>query len=261
MNLDDTFMPVEYGSARPAHPLAASAEFLQLAAFEPRSLVAGPGARFVIWVAGCHRRCPGCSQPEFLAFDVGRRISIDDLWQRIQATPDIDGLTFSGGEPFEHVKPLAELSRRAHAVGKTVVSYSGYRLEALKAEPERFGELLPEIDLLIDGEYRADLAGMDRWRGSSNQKLHCLTGRIQLDNEYDQAREVQLTLDPAGSGMVASGVMPEGLLEELRRQLASRGFESKRVSASLADTTVVPVPAGCNQAPPAPSASTNPSRR
>jgi hypothetical protein len=137
----------------------------------------------------------------------------------------------------------------------------GNRLEALKAEPERFGELLPEIDLLIDGEYRADLAGMDRWRGSSNQKLHSFTGRIQLDNEYDQAREVQLTLDPAGSGMVASGVMPEGLLEELRRQLASRGFESKRVSASLAGTTVVPVQAGCNQAPPAPSASTNPSRR
>jgi anaerobic ribonucleoside-triphosphate reductase activating protein len=233
MSLDETFLPVEHGRKPPVHSLAVTADFLQLAAFEPRSLVAGPGVRFVIWVAGCHRRCPGCSQPEFLAFDVGRRVSVDDLWQRILAIPELEGLTFSGGEPFEHVRPLAELSRRAHAIGKTVVSYSGYRLAALQAEPDRFGELLQEIDLLIDGEYRAELAGMDRWRGSSNQKLHCLSGRIRLDAEEQQAREVQLTLDPSGAGLVASGVMPAGLLEELRSQLASRGFESKRVRASL----------------------------
>lgn len=251
MNLDDTFMPIEYGCTRPAQPSALPGEFLQLAAFEPRSFVAGPGVRFVIWVAGCHRRCPGCSQPEFLPFDVGRRVSIDDLWQRILAVPDIDGLTFSGGEPFEHIKPLAELCRRAHASGKTVVSYSGYRLEALKTEPERFGELLGEIDLLIDGEYRADLKGMDQWRGSSNQRLHCLTGRIQLEAEDVRAREVQITLDPAGSGMVVSGVMPEGLLDELRRQLASRGFESNRVRASLACDTANPAVVDGTQAPPA----------
>lgn len=250
MSLDETFMPVEYGVTRPAQPLDASAELLKLAAFEPRSLVAGPGVRFVIWVAGCHRRCPGCSQPEFLAFDVGRQVSVDDLWQRILAVPDIDGLTFSGGEPFEHIRPLAELSRRAHAAGKTVVSYSGYRLEALRADPARFGELLEEIDLLIDGEYRADLAGMDRWRGSSNQRLHCLTGRIRLENEDDQAREVQLTVDPSGAGMIASGVMPQGLLDELRRQLASRGFESKRTRASLDGSTATPIHAHHNQAPP-----------
>lgn len=237
MTFDETFLPVEHGRKPPVHPFAVTAEFLQLAAFEPRSLVAGPGVRFMIWVAGCHRRCPGCSQPEFLAFDVGRRVSVDDLWQRILAIPELDGLTFSGGEPFEHVRPLAELSRRAHAIGKTVVSYSGYRLAALQAEPDRFGELLREIDLLIDGEYRAELAGMDRWRGSSNQKLHCISGRIRLDAEDQQAREVQLTLDPSGTGLVASGVMPAGLLEELRIQLASRGFGSKRVRASLRGDT------------------------
>lgn len=251
MNLDETFMPDENGCTQPTRLLGVSAEVLQLAALEPRSLVAGPGVRFVIWVAGCHRRCPGCSQPEFLAFDVGRRVSVDDLWQRILTVPDIDGLTFSGGEPFEHIRPLAELSRRAHAAGKTVVSYSGYRLEALKAEPERFGELLEETDLLIDGEYRADLAGMDRWRGSSNQRLHCLTGRIRLEAEDDQVREVQLTVNPSGDGMIASGVMPKGLLDELRRQLASRGFTSNRMRASLASTAVDPVEDDCNQSPPA----------
>lgn len=248
MNLDDTFMPVEYARARPVGFSAATPTFLQLAAFEPRSLVAGPGVRFMIWVAGCHRRCPNCSQPEFLAFDVGRRIAIDDLWQRILAAPEIDGLTFSGGEPFEHVRPLAELSRRAHASGKTIVSYSGYRLEALQADPERFGELLGQVDLLIDGEYRADLAGTDRWRGSSNQRLHCLTGRILLETENQHAREVQLTLDPSGSGLSASGVMPAGLLDELRSQLAIRGFASKRVRASLdCDPTVsVSIDLDCN---------------
>jgi anaerobic ribonucleoside-triphosphate reductase activating protein len=233
VSFDETFLPVEHGCTPPTQSFAHTPEFLKLAAFEPRSLVAGPGMRFVIWVAGCHRRCPGCSQPEFLAFDVGRRVSVDALWQRILAIPGLDGLTFSGGEPFEHVRPLAELSRRAHAIGKTVVSYSGYRLAALQAEPDRFGELLQEIDLLIDGEYRAELAGMDRWRGSSNQNLHCLSGRIRLDAEEQQGREVQLTLDPSGAGLVASGVMPAGLLEELRAQLASRGFGSKRVRASL----------------------------
>jgi anaerobic ribonucleoside-triphosphate reductase activating protein len=233
-DLDETFFPVGLAKSRATQSGAhlpetnpGRADVIRLAGFEPRSFVAGPGMRSMVWVAGCHRRCPGCSQPEFFGFDVGQDVPVETLWQRIAAIPDLDGISFSGGEPFEQARPLAALAKLAHANGKTVVSYTGYRLEALEADRERFGSLLNEVDLLIDGEFRADQTGHYRWRGSGNQRLICLTDRIRLPAETD-VTEMQITFDAKGSGLVFSGILAQDLIRELRAKLSQQGFATSR---------------------------------
>jgi len=228
---DETFLPIVM-----ARPATSSADVLNVAAFEPRSYVAGPGRRSVVWVAGCHRRCPGCSQPEFLTFNTGQQVPVSELWNRISKIADIDGVCFSGGEPFEHVPPLAALARLVHESGLTVVSYSGYRLEALEANRQRFGELLDEVDLLIDGEYRFDDKGEHRWRGSGNQRVHYLTNRIKPKDDDLPAREIQITLD--GSTVRFSGILSGDLVNLIRSNLQQHGFPSAPIDASFA--SVIP---------------------
>ena len=82
---------------------------VNVAAFLPRSRANGPGERAVVWVQGCPRPvCPGCWNPAFL--DVNHeatRVSVPDLAARILALDGLDGVTFSGGEPFHQAAALA----------------------------------------------------------------------------------------------------------------------------------------------------------
>lgn len=230
--LDETFLPIAFESwstqlGAPVQDTLGQEQQIRVAGFEARSLVAGPGIRSVIWVAGCHRRCPGCSQPEFLSFNSGRDVSIDDLWELVGQSSDIEGVTFSGGEPFEQAQTLGVLARRVRQAGLSVVCYSGYRLEALCADRSRFGPLLDEIDLLIDGEFRASAAGNYRWRGSGNQRLICLTDRIALPPE-EKLSEMQISFHDKETGISISGIWPPGVLKELMGELEKRGFSMQR---------------------------------
>jgi anaerobic ribonucleoside-triphosphate reductase activating protein len=222
MTLDDTFLPKDT-MLPPRRP-----GIVQMAAFQERSTVAGPGQRAVVWVAGCLRRCPGCIKPEHFTFDTGEAVPVVDLANRILGIRDIDGVTYSGGEPFEQATALGELSQRLQTAGLSVVSYSGYRIEALQAQPERFGSLLEVIDLLIDGEYRRELPGPFRWRGSANQRFHVLTARGQIPADPEEAvREVQCAISV--EGMRLTGFPSQEMERRLQEELTARGVLIKRV--------------------------------
>ncbi len=139
----------------------------------------GPGRRLVIWVRGCSRRCAGCMTPE--------------LWQSASPTPvtdianellpflqKVDGLTISGGEPFEQPDALCALldSLRRENNVETLL-YSGYLLEEISSGDQAARELLSRLDLLIDGPYIASCSNVLQWRGSDNQRLHLLSTRAQ----------------------------------------------------------------------------------
>jgi Organic radical activating enzymes len=192
MNLDNTFL-IENAIAPTARH-----DQVRLGEFQARSFVAGPGQRSVIWVAGCNRRCPGCMKPDLFSFSAGRWISVSSLSRMILSVAGSEGVTYSGGEPFEQADALAALSRQLKANGLSVAVYTGYRLEALKAQPERFGSLLREVDILIDGEYRRELEGPMRWRGSNNQKvlmLHNGETKECIDTELLQEVQLEVTTE------------------------------------------------------------------
>jgi len=169
----------------------------------PGTEALGPYRRFAIWTQGCPRQCPGCMSPESRNPEDGVLIKINDLIQQITATPEIEGLTISGGEPFLQAGALGELIRqvrRNRDLG--VIIYTGFQLEELQSKAGKgegeIGELLGLCDLLIDGPYIEKLNDGLSLRGSSNQRIHALTGRYaSLISQYYGVpnRKVELHLN------------------------------------------------------------------
>lgn len=159
------------------------ANAVRLGNFVPRSRANGPGVRAVIWVQGCRRQCPGCCNPEFQNPDGGRVATVDELLARIAAALPLDGLSLSGGEPFDQAAPLAELCRQVRPQGLTIVCFTGYTLSELReADRPDWSSLLSHTDLLVAGPYDQDQPCTEPLRASANQTLHYLTGRITPDD-------------------------------------------------------------------------------
>ena len=102
------------------------------------------------------------------------------IWQ---SRAHIDGVTFSGGDPFCQPEPLYHLARWCHRLGLNVMAYSGWTLEELRAKPE-CQNLLNEIDVLVDGRFIIARKTLQcRFRGSSNQRLYHLKNGKVLSEE------------------------------------------------------------------------------
>ena len=162
--------------------------------------VLGPGSRFVVWVQGCPLSCAGCVSPQWIPFDGGSPTDVDELAQEIVGRA-VDGLTFSGGEPFAQAEPLVRLVRavRRHR-DLSVMSYSGYRIEHLRRRGSADQKaLLDELDILVDGPYVQSKHGALRWRGSTNQRVHVLTSRHADLDLTDRSAGLQFEVTPAGA--------------------------------------------------------------
>jgi len=164
----------------------------------PRSEANGPGVRFTIWVQGCSRACDGCFNPKTLPFlkkDGPRFVPpatpgwievrelvrlIDEVHQRSK----LDGISVSGGEPFDQPEGLMALLRSGRGLGLSVVVFTGYMLDDLTADVETAGFFEPEplIDILVDGPYDRAQPVEGELRGSANQRILLLTDRY---NERD----------------------------------------------------------------------------
>ena len=135
----------------------------------------GPGERLVIWVSGCSRRCRGCANPELWERKEFQRISPQQFvrYVRINIGNSIEGITVTGGEPFDQARDLA-LVLESLGQGKEVLVFTGYSYEELRSREEA-GKLLALTDVLIDGPYVETLNdNYSALRGSTNQRIHYL---------------------------------------------------------------------------------------
>ena len=157
---------------------------LNLAGFLARSEVNGPGTRAVLWVQGCPRRCEGCFNAQFQPFSPATLTPVDTLTTTILSIQGIDGVTFSGGEPFAQAGPLAELGEQLRMAGLNVVTYTGYTADELAGGCDpAWPALLAATDLLITGPYIASHACPDTLIGSANQKVILLGTRLEIPKE------------------------------------------------------------------------------
>ena len=135
------------------------------------SIVDGPGYRLAIFAQGCPHCCKGCHNPQTLPYDGGELITVGEILQMLKDNPLLDGITLTGGEPFEQAGTLAGLAGRVNEMGLNVVTYTGYTYEELLKKEQR-QKLLNETWLLIDGRFEQNKRTLDLpFRGSSNQRL------------------------------------------------------------------------------------------
>ncbi len=153
----------------------------------------GPGERVCLWTRGCSKNCPGCISPELQnpeGNNADERILAQILIQVAKAG-GCDGLTVSGGDPFEQPESLLLLLSLVREHFKDILVYTGYTLEEIKKGKalEAGIRCLEYIDVLIDGRYvKAKNRPDCILRGSTNQKIHFLNDenkkRSSLYEEY-----------------------------------------------------------------------------
>jgi len=195
---------------------------INIAEICPSTHTLGPGNRFVLWVQGCCFSCPGCVSPDWIPQKTATLIEIHQLVQTILQTPNLDGLTISGGEPMLQAQPLSELfSQIRQHLDLSIMCFTGFTLAQLLAKNDpHIKNALSYIDVLIDGLYIESLNDNQGWRGSSNQVIHFLTNRhINETNIFtDGNRHIELYLRNDNALMV--GVPPKGFTRDFKNLIS-----------------------------------------
>ena len=133
----------------------------------------GDGLRLSVYFAGCAHNCPGCHNPDSHDPAGGTEMPVEEIGAQLLRNPLTDGLTLSGGEPFQQAEDCLALARLAHSHGLNVWSYTGYTYESLLSQgtPAQRA-LLDEIDVLLETPYRLEQRTLALpWRGSANQRV------------------------------------------------------------------------------------------
>lgn len=148
---------------------------LNLSGVVSESIVDGPGIRMTIFTQGCPHHCKGCHNPETWPFEQRHSGDVDKILKVAVNNPILQGLTFSGGEPFCQAEALAELAEKCHKKGLNVMSYTGYTFEELLAGKDEHPEwmrLLENCDYLVDGKFELEQRSLVLlFRGSKNQRF------------------------------------------------------------------------------------------
>jgi anaerobic ribonucleoside-triphosphate reductase activating protein len=180
-------------TSAPEHPPLSIAQIVPLTEAE------GPGVRFALWFQGCPLRCPGCCNPEMLPFEGGTATPLADVLRQLDdaRAAGAEGITLLGGEPTAHAAGAASLAREARARGMSVMCFSGFTLEELRARGDAdLAALLAHTDILVDGPYDRDRPDHERrWVGSTNQRIHFLTDRYHFDAGWKKSNTLEIRLE------------------------------------------------------------------
>lgn len=165
----------------------AESSMVRIAGYYHNSLTEGLGRRSSVLFQFCPLKCKNCYVPELHSQESGTLISAQKLAELLLDSEfERDGVTILGGEPFAQPEGLSELVKELREKGCLhIVCYSGYTLEILREKAITqpvIGEILEEIDILIDGAYIESLAsGASLWTGSGNQRVIDLKTSNQLE--------------------------------------------------------------------------------
>ena len=151
----------------------------------------GYGKRIGLWFQGCSIGCKNCVSTDTWANDKTKKIELEALYPLLQQwLPHADGITLSGGEPFEQFDALHALllflqtekqrllsshqSSDQLARQFSVFVYSGYPIEALQTQLAILQQQTL-VDAIMTDPFDSQLAQTKPLRGSDNQRLFLLT--------------------------------------------------------------------------------------
>lgn len=200
--------------------------------------VLGPGRRAGIWFQGCGIGCRGCLSRDTWSFDEGSRVEVEDVldWCRGLPSDGVDGITISGGEPFDQPEALDALLRGLRSwrgdLGRPVdlLCYSGRSLSVLE---RNYHDILRLCDALIPEPFLDHQPDGVLWRGSANQPVVCLSelGRSRYSSvpvDGSDRRRFQVEVD--GEKIWYIGIPRRGDMERLYLEAQERGLVQEGVS-------------------------------
>lgn len=189
----------------------------------------GFGRRVGIWTQGCSIGCPGCVSRDTWATHPEDFVEIEEVAQAYFRWPDADGVTISGGEPFEQVEALellVKITRESYS--GDILVFSGFEFEELE---KRHSKTLALLDIVVAGPYRADAGNELTLRGSDNQTIHLLSDLAKErypadinDRMHKKRRDIDLSFTE--NGVYMAGITQKGEMAHFRKSLAKRGYQA-----------------------------------
>jgi anaerobic ribonucleoside-triphosphate reductase activating protein len=201
-----------------------------------QTTVNGPGRRLAVWTQGCTLKCPGCWNPDTHDHaGAAAEISPRNLAKRILSTPDIEGVTFSGGDPIQQITQLlftlflVKQQLPSFSVG-LYTGYTQHELEEGRFEhmvngvmmpglPFHWRQLKKYLDFAVMGRYNATKATtVLPMCGSFNQELVLFSERY-LPSDFGR-QMVELLIAPDGKSITMTG-FPVGIHEQVVDKLTT----------------------------------------
>ncbi|MDD5361370.1 MAG: 4Fe-4S single cluster domain-containing protein [Ignavibacteria bacterium] len=187
----------------------------------------GPGKRIGIWVQGCSLMCSGCLNPSTWNKKNGKFVEIKKLVNiLIPLQQEYDGITISGGEPFEQYHSLVILCSLIKQYTKfDIYCFTGYYLKELESthKDKTFKYL---IDYLVDGRYEEGNQSSNNIVGSKNQNLYkFVNGRAYHKNK--SAIDKKWSISYKDKVFYMAGIPSKNDLEKVTTVLNKSNIKSK----------------------------------
>jgi anaerobic ribonucleoside-triphosphate reductase activating protein len=201
--------------------------------------VLGPGKRLGIWVQGCNINCPGCVSQDTWEASSESLMPIDLLLAscRVMTNSELDGVTISGGEPFEQSEALGALLDGLHEwrleLEKPfdILCYSGFSLTHLQ---KHYLPILSRLDAIIPEPFKQALPRGKVWRGSTNQPLVPLSDfgkekyNSNLNHDYVGKGALQVSVDDKRIWYI--GIPDRTDMDSIQSVLEQKGIIQEKVS-------------------------------
>lgn len=190
----------------------------------------GPGSRLGLWLQGCSIRCEGCISMDTWSFGRGLT-TVNSVFDAIApALSMADGVTISGGEPFDQPEALLALLKRIRTVHSgDVLAFSGHSFETLQPSLAAFDGL---IDALVTDPFRRDQPQTLALRGSDNQRLITFTplGEARF-RPFDRRilpedRAFDIMFDDSSGDVFLAGIPRPGDIHRLVELLQGEGHRA-----------------------------------
>ncbi len=189
----------------------------------------GPGKRIGIWLVGCNRACPGCSNPELWSTHNRKSVSVSELMVAIRdvcSKNHVDGFTISGGEPMQQAAELSELVFQLSQISKDILVFTGYTYDEVSKDGT-MSEVLDHIAVLVDGPYLEEQNEQLVLRGSSNQQILLFEPELEdlyvkyLDRTQSQIQNVHFSDET-----ISIGIHERNFCEAIKQKLQEYNIRS-----------------------------------
>jgi anaerobic ribonucleoside-triphosphate reductase activating protein len=183
---------------------------IQIAQIRTATRAEGPGKRLALWTQGCSLKCHGCFNPHLWNSDESKERDVSEVISEIEmqlaTEPDVEGLSFLGGEPFNQAAALAEIAHYFRELGYSLTTFTGFTYDSLLSQSKlnhSFRKLLSVTDLLIDGPFIENrLDEVRPWLGSTNQKYRFLTSRYSMKDIESSTDSIEVTVNEKGEVLI-----------------------------------------------------------
>jgi len=179
---------------------------------EPKNYVNGNGCRYVLWVQGCDLACVGCWNKPTWSFEDNILKSVDEIFEEIKSLEtQIDGVTFSGGEPFLQAQELSKLAQLIkEKTSLDIQIFSGFNKNELTTTEQL--KLLKYTDILVAGRF-------DSTKKNNNQIVYILNDNVDIWKFNNE--NVQVEIDQ-NSNIKITGYPTDGLINEIKGDTNAR---------------------------------------